>query len=121
MSYTEKHICWNKTIRATYSNAVIKNSNGTVITDENHLISTGDIVTVNGKNYSCIKYGDVDGDGKVMATDYVQIKNYIMSDNKDSFNDLKKMSADVNKDGQVMATDYVQIKNYIMNGTEISI
>ncbi len=56
-----------------------------------------------------------------MATDYVQIKNYIMSDNKDSFNDLKKMSADVNKDGQVMATDYVQIKNYIMNGTEISI
>ncbi len=110
-----------KTIRATYSNAVIKNSNGTVITDENHLISTGDIVTVNGKNYSCIKYGDVDGDGKVMATDYVQIKNYIMSDNKDSFNDLKKMSADVNKDGQVMATDYVQIKNYIMNGTEISI
>ena len=110
-----------KTIKTTYSNAVIKNSAGTVINDESHLIATGDIVTINGKNHSCVKYGDVDGDGKVMATDYVQIKNYIMSDNKDSFNELQNMSADVNKDGKVMATDYVQIKNYIMNGTEILI
>lgn len=110
-----------KNIKTTYSNAVIKNSSGTVINDENHLIATGDVVTVNGKNYSCIKYGDVDGDGKAKSTDYVQIKNYIMSNYTSDFPDLKKMAADVNKDGKVMATDYVQIKNYIMDGIEISI
>lgn len=109
------------TIKVKYANAVIKNSSGTVINDEEHLIATGDIVTVNGKNYTCVKYGDVDGDGKAKSTDYVQIKNYIMSNYTSDFPDLKKMAADVNKDGKVMATDYVQIKNYIMDGIEISI
>lgn len=65
--------------------------------------------------YNLIILGDVNGDGKISALDYVKIKNHIMGDKKID-GEIYKTSADVNEDGKISALDYVRIKNYIMNG-----
>ena len=84
---------------------------------KNGIIASGDKLKIKTpreeKIYTVVIYGDVNGDGKIAATDYVAIKNHIM--------DIKKLSAfeqicaDVNHDKKVAATDYVAIKNHIMD------
>lgn len=69
--------------------------------------------------YKIVMLGDVNGDGKVKATDYMRIKNYIMGDTK--LNEYEQKAADVNLDDKVKATDYMKIKNYIMGDSEISV
>lgn len=101
-----------KTIKATYSNAVIKNSSGTVINDEKHLIATGDVVTINGKNYTCIKYGDVNGDGYVDTGDTFLLKQAVMEIK--SLNGVYSISADINKDGYVDTGDTFILKKQVM-------
>ena len=67
------------------------------------------------KEYTNIVRGDINGDGKITALDYVKVKNHIMGNNiiKD---DVYKLSADITQDNKITALDYVRIKNYIMNG-----
>lgn len=69
------------------------------------------------KEYTCIIFGDVNGDGEIKASDYVLIKNHIMGTRKLEENQV--LAADVKKDEQVKASDYVLIKNYIMKGNSI--
>ncbi len=80
-------------------------------------LATGDKITIsisgNTKTYTIYVNGDVNGDGLSKATDYILIKNHIMTNDKLSGAYLK--AADYNKDGSVKATDYILIKNYIMN------
>ena len=56
--------------------------------------------------------GDVNGDGKITASDYVIIKDYIMGDTQ--LSDTQKIKADYNGDGKVTASDYVLIKDKLM-------
>lgn len=105
-------------IKAVAKDAIIKKSD-TVIPDTAN-VGTGYKLTSDGKTYTIVVLGDVNGDGKASAGDYVLIKNHIMQTNliKDSAN---QNAADVNKDGKISAGDYVLIKNYIMKGTEFSL
>ena len=94
------------------------NSSKTIIDNEN--IKTGDFVQLilNDKKtyeYQLSVLGDVNGDGKISALDYVRIKNHIMQTTKIKDN-VFLTAADVNDDGKISALDYVRIKNYIMNG-----
>ena len=105
-------------IKAAAKDAIIKKGD-TVIADTAN-VGTGYKLTSDGKTYTIVVLGDVNGDGKASAGDYVLIKNHIMQTNliKDSAN---QNAADVNKDGKISAGDYVLIKNYIMKGTEFSL
>ena len=81
---------------------------------------TGDKIKININNAKNFEYqisilGDVNGDGKISALDYVKIKNHIMKTTLIS-SDVYLIAADVNYDGKISALDYVRIKNYIMNG-----
>lgn len=103
---------------------VIKDINGKVISDDD-LIGTGTTISLVSKDsreeiqtFTVIIYGDVNGDGKIYATDYVKIKNHIMDVEKIKGACLE--AADVNHDGKIYATDYVKIKNYIMGTGDIS-
>lgn len=66
-----------------------------------------------GSNITNGEKGDVNGDGKVTAGDYVLIKRYIMGEIK--LTDVQLKAADLNGDGKITAGDYVLIKNYIMS------
>ena len=92
----------------------IKNSKGE---DKNSgILSTGDTVTITSnketKTYTVIIYGDVNGDGKITAVDYMRIKNNILG--VTSLAGAYRRAADANKDNKVAATDYMRIKNYIL-------
>lgn len=82
-------------------------------------LKTGGKIKVGGKEYTAVIKGDVTGDGKVKATDYMRIKNLIMGSAK--LTQAQEKAADVNGDGQVKATDYMKIKNYIMGTSKINI
>lgn len=75
--------------------------------------------TYNEQNdeYTVVIKGDINGDGKISASDYVVCKNYIMGIKE--LAGVYKDAADVNKDGKVSASDYVKCKNYIMGTANI--
>ncbi len=91
--------------------------NVSISNSKNNLVGTGTTITLSkdGTTYSktVIVTGDVDGDGKIAATDYVAIKNSIMEIG--SLSNVQKLGADMNDNNRVDAGDYVAIKNYIMN------
>ncbi len=85
------------------------------------VLATNDIVKIKngGTEYTfrIIIYGDVNGDSKISAVDYVNIKNYIMGSS--SLNGSYKEAADVNRDSKISAVDYVNVKNYIMGNDSV--
>ena len=85
------------------------------------IITSGDKITIKSsteeKTFIIVLKGDVNGDGKISAVDYVLIKNHIMNTN--TLNSQELLFADVNKDGNVSAVDYVLIKNHIMEISNI--
>ena len=96
-------------------NYKIKNSNKEEI-ESTDIVATG--YTAND-TYTIVVLGDVNCDGKVKATDYMKIKNYIMGTSK--LDTYQKLAADVNLDGNIKATDYMKIKNYIMGVSKIQL
>ena len=66
------------------------------------------------QTYICKLYGDVNGDGKISAVDYVKIKNHILK-YKILTDDISCSVADVSNDNKISALDYVKIKNDILN------
>ena len=67
---------------------------------------------VNSGNEGNTTKGDVNGDGKITAGDYVLIKNSIMGTY--NLKDNQRNSADYNGDGKITSGDYVLVKNKIM-------
>ena len=96
-------------------------TNGGTVTLSSEAIGTGTTVTIQSGNmtetYSIVIYGDVDGNGRITAVDYVLVKNHIMGTNR--LNGASYKAADVNRDGSISAVDYVNIKNYIMGTNNV--
>ena len=67
------------------------------------------------KTYTNIVRGDINGDAKISALDYVMVKNHIMRTSTIN-GEIYNLAADVNSDGKITALDYVSIKNTIMEG-----
>jgi hypothetical protein len=108
-----------KELLAKYSSAVIKDKSGKQITDKSVKVGTGYTITVDGKAYTIIKLGDINGDGEISPLDYVKIKNHIMS--ATTLSGCYKSSADTNNDGEISPLDYVKVKNSIMNVSSITL
>ena len=87
----------------------IVKANGEYLESEQSVIGTGYIVE---DKYTVIKEGDCNGDGNILASDYVLIKNHIME--VSSLGEIYIKGADYNGDGKITAGDYVLVKNYIM-------
>ena len=114
-----------KTIKTKITNAkdnaivTLTSNNGTI--KESGTIVTGDKVKIKlpkeEKTYEIVIYGDVNGDGKISASDYAKVKNTFLG--KVSLNDSFKEAADVNKDGKVTASDYAKIKNNFLGKSAI--
>ncbi|MFV0382278.1 MAG: dockerin type I domain-containing protein [Breznakia sp.] len=57
--------------------------------------------------------GDVNGDQKISAVDYVLVKNHILEIK--ALSSQQQSSGDMNGDHKISAVDYVLIKNHILN------
>lgn len=104
-------------LKALSDDIVVKNGDKTVAKDAK--IGTGYTITIDGKTYTAVVKGDVNGDGLIKATDYMKIKNYIMKTSKLTGAEL--LAADVNNNDEIKATDYMKIKNYIMGTSQITL
>lgn len=109
-------------VRALDSNigVVVKKSNGTQVTSG--IIATGMkmTITTNGSavNYTLVIRGDVSGDGKLSAIDYVKVRNYL--DGASSLSGAYLQGADASGDGKVSALDYVKVRNHLDNKSAIA-
>ena len=63
-------------------------------------------------NSAKYKRGDVNGNGRIDAADYLMIKDSILG--KLKLNDLQVKAADVNNNGKIDAADYLMIKDCIL-------
>lgn len=108
-------------VRALDSNIqiVVKKADGTQIT--NGTLATGMQITIitNGitVNYTVVIRGDINGDGKLSAVDYVKLRNYL--DGASSLNGAYLKSADTSSDGKASAVDYVKLRNHLDNKSAI--
>lgn len=96
----------------------VKDVNGNEISGDS-IVKTGATVTIkdsiNTFSYVISINADVNGDGVMSAADYVEIKKYIMSENK--LSTAQSIAADVDENGSIGASDYVTIKNRIMKAS----
>ena len=99
---------------------VVKKADGTQIT--NGTLATGMqmTITTNGSavNYTVVIRGDINGDGKLSAVDYVKLRNYL--DGASSLNGAYLRSADTSRDGKTSAVDYVKLRNHLDNKSAIA-
>ena len=71
-----------------------------------HIIEVKDYVEVT------TKWGDVNGDGKVNAQDYMLLKRKVLG--KATLTPEEKKAMDINKDGKVNAQDYGLLKRFVL-------
>ena len=85
---------------------------GTAFICTGMLIKIMDGATVK-KTYTAVVTGDINGDGKVTLTDFVQLKSHIL--NKSTLTGAYASAADLNGDGKITLTDFVKAKAHLLN------
>ena len=104
---------YKQNINTNYRVEVDMKGNSYISTGSELKLYTSDNILY--KTYTNIVRGDINGDGRMSALDYIMVKNHIMG--VSNINDgIYKKAADVNNDGKISALDYVNIKNKIMGG-----
>lgn len=94
---------------------VIKN--GKEITG-NEFIGTGcKVILEDGQEYELVIKGDINGDGKITATDLLSVKYVIIGKNKS--NNIEALAGDMDNDEKLSITDLLNIKKAIMGLTNL--
>lgn len=82
---------------------------------DNAAVGTGLKITGGGVNLTVVVLGDVDGNGMLTSTDYIQIKKHFSGSVQLQGAALR--AADITGDGAIRSTDYLKIKR-TFNGLE---
>jgi len=101
----------------------IKIFKGTSEVKTTALVGTGmKIKLMNGnttvQTLTVVITGDINGDGNITLTDFVQLKSHLL--NKSKLTGSYSQAADINGDGKVTLTDYVKLKAHILNKEKIT-
>ena len=78
-------------------------------------VGTGLSINAGGANLTVVVLGDVNGDGILTSTDYMQVKRHFS--NMIDLQGAALRAADVTNDGAILSTDYLKIKR-TFSGTE---
>ena len=76
--------------------------------EEGNIVTTASTIKVDGKTYTIIVVGDLNGDGKLTGTDLVQMRFSRVG--KYELKGAYEKAADINSDGKVTGTDLVQMR-----------
>lgn len=76
--------------------------------EEGNIVTTASTINVDGKTYTIIVVGDLNGDGKLTGTDLVQMRFSRVG--KYELKGAYEKAADINSDGKVTGTDLVQMR-----------
>lgn len=97
----------------------VKRADGSAVADGS--VATGMVITIttggSTVDYSVVLRGDVNGDGRMSALDYVMVRKYL--DSATSLEGAYYKGADTNGDGNVSALDYVILRNHLDNKSTI--
>ena len=101
-------------------NGKVKTINGVAVASLDEVVGTGDtFTTTDGTEYTIIVYGDVDGNGKINASDALAVQNYSVKLANSDLSDVQKVAADIENaqlegksDGAVNSFDALRIKKY---------
>ncbi len=85
-----------------------------IATGDSAIIMDGDKAVA---TYKIVVSGDINGDGKVSLTDFVQQKSHLLK--KTLLQGLNALAADVNGDDQISLTDFVKIKAHLLGKESI--
>lgn len=105
-------------------NGKVRTINGTAVADQNELVGTGDVIkTTDGKEYTVVLYGDVNGDGSANANDALQILKYATQSDSVISSDVQKLAADISGledengvrklDGKINSLDAQAINKFV--------
>ena len=103
-------------------NIQVLDAKGNEITSDTALVGTGYTVNLmDGEEVvnclTIIVLGDVDGDGEILAFDYISLRLYLM--NKQPLTGAFMEAADTDRDGEVLAFDYMAIRFHLMDRSSI--
>ncbi len=87
--------------------------NGNELDLSKDIISTGDILKYDNKEYTLIVSGDVDKDGDCGIRDLVSLRKYLLDYTK--YDTIEEMAADTNQDDSLDIKDLVGMKKIILN------
>lgn len=59
-----------------------------------------------------VKYGDLNGNGEIDATDYIYLKRFVLGSFR--LTEEQQKAADVNHDGVVNSLDYIRVKRHVL-------
>ena len=80
-------------------------------------LATGDRLTVDGKTYEVVVYGDVSGDAAITIKDLLFVQRNILGSK--SLSGVYKTAADVSKDGKVTIKDLLLVQKHILGYSKI--
>ena len=108
----------NNTIANTLKEELNLNSytvlhNGKELDLNKDVISTGDILKYDNKEYTLIVSGDVDKDGDCGIRDLVSLRKYLLDYTK--YDTIEEMAADTNQDDSLDIKDLVGMRKIILN------
>ncbi|HHX52769.1 MAG TPA: SH3 domain-containing protein [Erysipelothrix sp.] len=94
----------------------VVNSSGTA-KDKSAVLATGDKLTVNQPNKPAVAYtiavkGDINGDGKITASDFTHIQRHLM--NVVHLTGEKFVAADINSSQSITASDFTHVQRHLM-------
>lgn len=117
--YTVKDDKINNVITNTTMEKFIQNLNTSHVNiyrndmeiEKNTLIGTGDILSINQKNYRIIVKADPSGDGKTNIMDLMKVKKHVIGSS--NLNNLQILASDLNEDGYINIMDIMKFVKII--------
>ena len=117
--YTVKDDKINNVITNTTMEKFIQNLNTSQVNiyrngmqiEKNTLIGTGDILSINQKNYRIIVKADPSGDGKTNIMDLMKVKKHVIGSS--NLNNLQILASDLNEDGYINIMDIMKFVKII--------
>lgn len=95
---------------------IVNNKGNTIM--ETETLGTGNIIKLtDNTTYTLIVIGDVNGDGKITATDITKIKRNLVGIEK--LNGVYEKAGDINKSNTMTTTDLLKVKQYIIGISSI--